>query len=378
MDNQKPTGVGKLITFLIVFGIVITLVVFAASGNTLTNLPENDDKNETNNENINNNNQNNEEENKQEESIDTPLPPNDTTPPPAPIYYNKLTGLVITEDELSSTAFGNVIDPTQQTYGLSYADIAIEFPTEVSNTRMLFFSSSKDIIWKIGNLAPTRKYINTFSSYLGGLIISYGQDDRVNYNTPVTSTPAVDISLHADCYYIENGSYKYTNEAFIDTAISRTEYANTQYGYKDAPFILSDTLLQTGIGGANNISIPYSASNKTEIKYDISTGKYLYYKNGEKRLDMLNGEAISYENVFILFSNSTTYENSNATQLVLDTTGGGKGYYFSNGLLNEFNWSIEDGKLIFKNLMGEVLNVNIGTSYISFYKASNASNITIN
>ncbi len=382
MDKQKASGFSKLVSFLIVFAVVIAVVIFASSGNDIINPPQNNSGIQ--NESLNNNNQNTESgDNKQEgdklppENIDPPASEN-TSPAPTPKYYNKITGLQITEDELSSTAFGIVIDPTQAIYGLSYQDIAIEFPTEVTNTRMLFFSSSAETIWKTGNISPTRKYINSFASYLGGVIVSYGEDDKVGYAVNSEKMPTLDISLHADCYYVEGGNNKYTNENLIATAISRTEYKDTILNYKDAPFLLSDTLLQTGIGGANNILLPYNTQNKTELKYDISLGKYIYYKNGEKRIDMLNGKQISYENVFILFANSTTYENANATELVMDTTGGGKGYYFSNGLLNEFNWSINDGKLVFKNLMGEILSVNQGSSYISFFKASSATNIIIN
>ena len=96
-------------------------------------------------------------------------------------------------------------------------------------------------------------------------------------------------------------------------------------------------------------------------------------------MDMLTGDNISFKNVFILFANATTYENSDGTELVIDTVSGGRGYYISNGGLTEFVWSTtKSGELVFKNLMGETLVVNRGNAYIAYYKASLASDISFN
>ena len=73
------------------------------------------------------------------------------------------------------------------------------------------------------------------------------------------------------------------------------------------------------------------------------------------------------------------YEKADGTELVMDTTSGGGGYYISNGALTEIRWSIDEvGNLIFRLLDGEKLTVNPGTSYIGYYKASNASKVKIN
>ena len=46
--------------------------------------------------------------------------------------------------------------------------------------------------------------------------------------------------------------------------------------------------------------------------------------------------------------------------------------------MTEIRWSVDDdGNLEFKTLSGERLTVNRGNSYIGYYKASNASKITI-
>ena len=88
---------------------------------------------------------------------------------------------------------------------------------------------------------------------------------------------------------------------------------------------------------------------------------------------MLNGKNISYDNVFILFANATTYEKADGTELVIDTLSGGAGYYVSKGFAVEIRWCVDDsGDLQFLTLSGEKLTVNRGNSYIGYYKAANA------
>ncbi|MBO5945681.1 MAG: DUF3048 C-terminal domain-containing protein, partial [Clostridia bacterium] len=89
-------------------------------------------------------------------------------------------------------------------------------------------------------------------------------------------------------------------------------------------------------------------------------------------------EIVTFSNAFILFANSTTYENADASQLVINTTAGGRGYYFSKGKYTEIIWENNDEGLIFKDLSGEVLCINTGNSYITYYKASQSESITIN
>ena len=94
---------------------------------------------------------------------------------------------------------------------------------------------------------------------------------------------------------------------------------------------------------------------------------------------MLNGKNVAYTNLFILFANTTTYEKSEGTEMVIDTLSGGKGYYLSGGTMTEIYWSVSlEGALEFRTLNGEILTVNRGNSYIGYYKASQMSSVVFN
>ena len=100
-------------------------------------------------------------------------------------------------------------------------------------------------------------------------------------------------------------------------------------------------------------------------------------QNGTLRMDSHTGECVSYKNAFILFSNTTTYERAETTELVFEVEEGGTGYYFTEGAMEKIIWETDgDGHLVFKNLSGEKLTVNRGTTYISFYKTTQKKTIS--
>ena len=371
MNSFKLNNFQKFACFALINIMVVCAVGFASDGwqidldqinkpttNNNENLPQNKEESaDTNKENDSNQGNNAEE-----------------TPPP-PQYFSTVTGLQISEAEASSIPIGVVVNPSAPLYGVSSSDISIEFPIEDGSSRLLVYSTDDETMWKIGSLMPTRNYISNMSNFFGGMIVSYGKDDIINYDSWDTQNLELDLSKYSDCYYVENSSYVYTTEAMIDLA--QSENNGNYSGYASMPFSFSESEITLGYNEATALTIPYTQNNESQFYYNELTGKYLYYKNGNRKMDMLTGKNLDFSNVFILFANSTTYENSSGSQMVIDTTSGGKGYYISNGKLMEFNWNVgRNGTLEFKNLMGETLEINRGNSYISFYKASNFSKIT--
>ena len=216
------------------------------------------------------------------------------------------------------------------------------------------------------------------SNFFGGVVVSYGNDDKVIYDAWDTDKISLDLSKYSDCYYVENTLYIYTTENMVNTAINRLPIDTSISTYKAPPYLFDTQNVVDGVTPASSVKIEFSAKNSTVLYYNEETYEYLYYKGDSKRVDLLNGKSVSFDNVFILFSNSVTYENSTGTELVIDTTAGGKGYYISRGALTEFVWeTTSDGNLIFKNLMGETLSVNTGNAYIAYYKASQINGITV-
>ena len=384
MTPQKLTGFHKFVCFVIVAIIVILVIGFVANGwKANENIPgsgdvgnSTDDTDET----LINNGTNNDDtlnNNGSENNTGENPPDSESKPQKEPtIYKHLLTGLEISKERYDCVPLAAVINPNAPSYGVSNADIVIEFPIEDGTTRMVVYDSSEQTLWKIGAIMPTRKFISAISNFFGGIIISYASDDKIEYDIGHQSSFVLDISKHQDCYYKENAELVYTTENMLETAKLNTQNYQPIYQYKAAPYDFYETSTSVGTVSASAIIIPHSDKSGTELYYNEKSGEYLYYKSSTPKTDMLTGKSLSYKNVFILFANSTTYEKAEGNQLVVDIFSGGKGYYASNGNYIEFVWkTTPTGELSFFTLSGEKLKVNPGNGYFTYYKSSFSSNI---
>ena len=384
MKSNKMNSLQRLFAFLMIAVLLVCTVAFVAGG--LQSTPDNDinsgdvgDETEKTDDNTDNTDNTLNDTNQDLEDNESNNPPNTQPDEPSvntPKFYNTMTGLETSEGALSTTPLGFVVDPKMPIYGISSADITFEFPLEKGKTRLLSYITNSSMLWKVGSITQTRAFISSTANLIGGIVVSYGNDDIVKYSAWDASKANLDISKISGCYYVENTLYIYTSKDMVDTAqnASASVVGST---YKSAPYLFSDTDV-TGTTKASSVILPYSDADKTSLYYSNESQKYLYFKSDARKVDMLNGKNISFTNVFILFANSTTYDNSVGTELVVDNTSGGSGYYISKGYLTEIKWSVSDsGALEFRTLGGEILSVNRGNAYIGYYKASCASEINI-
>lgn len=371
MKTLKLNSLQRLIAFVLITVLLLCVVGFAAGGrqSAPVNEPESGEVgNETDktDENIDGNNQNG-----------NTTPPDNTdesSNPEANKYYNTITGLEISEEQYRKHPIGFVVNPELPIYGISSSDLTIEFPIENGKSRLLSYTTNNAVLWKVGSLSPTRAFISASSNFFGGVVVSYGNDDIIKYSAWDASKINLDISKISGCYYVENTLYIYTSGDMVYSAMQNAQDIEPTE-YKAPPYLFSTSEVR-GTTTANSVILPYSSQNETELYYSESSGKYSYYKSGTRKNDMLTGKNIAFSNVFVLFANTTTYEKADGTELVVDNTSGGSGYYISMGTLTEIRWSIdENGSLIFTKLNDEVLSVNRGNAYIAYYKASMSSSV---
>lgn len=390
MTPQKLTGFHKFVCFVLIAILVILVIGFVANGWEVNgNIPgsgdvgnSTDDTDNSNDKNGTNDGNDTQNTPPAEDNVNSDTNPPDTEqniPKEEPIIYiNSMTGLEISEETYNRVPYAILMNPSSPLYGVSNSDIAIEFPIEDGTTRLMIYDSSDETLWKIGALAPTRKFISRVSDFFGGIIISYGEDDKTSYDIQDYNSITIDISKYSDCHYVENGQHIYTTENMLELAKNKTANYQPIYQYKTAPYEFYEGSSFIGTGSATTIIIPYSTKNETELYYHEKTGEYLYYKSSNRKMDMLTGKNVSYKNVFILFADTTTYEKSEGSELVIDVVSGGKGYYASEGKYTEFIWKTDvSGELSFYTLSGEKLKVNPGKSYFTYYKSSCISMVNL-
>ena len=354
----QNSNLAKLVAFFVIAVVMICTVSFAVNGwqsFTDNDIPAEDQSNKPN------------EDNTVElpsEDIEVVLP--------TPMYFHPITGMETTLEKSTVKPLCFVFSSSDPLYGISSSYLTIELPTEYGNTRLLCFTDDAKTLGKIGSLAATRGYISNLAKYFGGVLLSYGCDDAVEY-TYDAPTSHLDFLANVGYCYSEYNSFVYSNGDLINAFLTNEGVNQSINESMTLPYSFPEygsEIALTG-GSAVNISVSFSDNNSTQITYSSNDKCYLFSKNSTAKTDLLNDKQIKYDNVLILFANSTTHESEDNTQMVLDTYTSGSGIYAFGGQYVSVTWQRDaSGDLVFLNQDGERLSINRGSIYIGFVKSS--------
>ena len=366
MNKSKTSSSLRLIAFFLVAIVLICTFGFTADGWQLsdnnTNVPQKGDG-------IN-----------KVPNQDTSEPENEETTENenTPKFYNRLTGEETTEALYNTRHTAFVISPNTPMYGISSADLLIEFPTENDLTRLLAFVISTNSIVKIGSLSKTRGYISNLSAAFDSNIFASGSDDAITYTKCKIDDTFTNEATVSDYVYTEFARFCYTDSTLLNIAFNAKE--NTTFNSdKDLPFNFNSSDIPIkGDTYFNKITIPYSSTSATTLTFDRENGVYVFEKSNAETTDFLNSEKLCFKNCFVLFADSIIYESQNSTQMVLNTIGCGIGYYFTEGTAKQISWSLsEEGDMKLYDENSAELIINSGKSYISFVKSSKLGDIVL-
>ena len=294
-----------------------------------------------------------------------------------PEYTHRLTGLEITKGETGLINIAVVMDSTLPLYGISSADILCKIPTE-EGSKYLAFLSDTSKLWKIGSLSPTRGYISNLASYFSGAMLCYGTEDKIDYTQCDIGKTVIDLTKNQGYHYTESTGGIFTNHDLLSGALADSDlsfgscaplpFVHNEFGQEEIVFY--DNI-------ATNVIIDRSGKYDCELRYDTESGSYTVYKNGDAITDAATNDVPTFENCFILFADSITYDRTDINQMVLDTVGSGSGYYITNGSYTEIKWSAASGGIMtFYSQSGEKLTINRGKIFLSFVKSSLSNNIS--
>ena len=366
MNTQKTNSYGRLVAFFLVAIALICALGFAANGwqSDPDNEPDSGDTDE-------NNGDTDENKDGDETTEETPEPP-----APEIKYYNSLTGIEVDETTSMKRPVAFVMDPLAPLYGISNADITVELPTEDGLTRFLSISQGAIDLGKVGSILPTRGYISNFAKYFGAVLVSLGFDDGIKYDSADLTGSHFDLSKISGYHYTEYSQFVYTNGDLITAGLTNSGINSAIQKNTTLPFVFSDEEFKFKPGGATSVIISYSDTSSTEFSYNSVQKKYVLSKCGTEKRDLLNDKSVTFDNLFVLFADSITYESKDACELVVNTSGTGEGYYVAGGTCTKILWSTDaTGNLIFKTESGEVLSINRGTSYIGVVKSSRTDDV---
>lgn len=361
MNTQKTGNYGKLIAFFLIAVILVGTFGFAAEG--WQSMTQNESDSGKVDDNSDKTDENKDDENKDPEIY-------------IPGFVSSLSGLEVSEEISRRRPVCFVMDAASPLYGIASADVVVELPTEDGTTRLVAITANTKELGKIGSLAPTRKYISNIAKYFGAALVSAGSDDTIQYESLDVSASHFDTTTNSGYSYTEYTHFVYTNGALIGAGLANANIGTALNSRQQLPFTFAEFGANKIIGSisARSVLLSFSASSESELYYSEEDGKYSFSKGGVAKSDMLSDEYLSYDNVFVLFSDTVTYESASGTELVMNTVTGGTGYYVSAGCATAITWQTgASGNMTFYDSTGAKLTINRGTSYIGFLKSSLAS-----
>ena len=116
------------------------------------------------------------------------------------------------------------------------------------------------------------------------------------------------------------------------------------------------------------VDIDFGAQSSS-FTYDAEKQVYLKNINGSAQVDGKTGEQLAFTNVFVLETEISVRDEVGHKKLDWDGASDAKGYYVSNGGVQEITWSKEENNensyLKFYDINGREIKINRGKSYIA-------------
>lgn len=301
-----------------------------------------------------------------------------TTTTKAPDMFNPLTG----DENFDKNALGvrpvaivvENLEPARPQWGIETPDIIVEGEVEGGISRMLWiYADYKKVPEKVGPIRSARPSFVQFSELFDAVYIHWGgshskssyvggyetfRNDKVDHIDGMQGgklfgrdTTRSTSSEHRGIIYGDKIPEVIESKGFR-TELNKDKYPKFKFNEKDA-----------SKGEKNGSQVGFAFSNRTDTRtfnYDAESEKYLCK---DWKTD------VTFKNVIILNTDSqyitTPYKGSSTTYLNYEILNSeGNGFYSSNGITTEINWSTKSGTLVLTDLNGSVLNLNKGNSYI--------------
>lgn len=273
-------------------------------------------------------------------------------------------------------------------YGISDADILYEWPYEGSSTRIMGIFADYTKTQTVGPLRSVRHDFvelsmpyNTVFIHWGGSYAGYNWIKNYNINN-------FDGQTGYKCFFRDKNRRKNGYSLEHTGMLSTAEFTNVlveqqvdmnyksspafNFNQQQTPIIFDDTV-------ANSFSVKLSSEVTCDLNYDPATHKYNKSEFGKPQIDASNNTQVSTENVFILYSNITSFKNDPVLR-DLHLEQGGYGYYITQGTKTKINWIKPSEKEHIKYTLedGTPLVVNKGKSLIMFANNDEVNNTVFN
>ncbi len=313
---------------------------------------------------------------------------------PSGKVYSELSGLLIDESLKDQRPIAVMVDneiTAQPHFGLNNADIIFEMVNSTKNDRVTrLMAVVKD--WKgtqqLGNVRSARTTNCILAAEFNAVLCHDGGPYPIPEFSDFLNSAEVD-HLSGVFSRIDNGKAKEFTEyvtasdlsTYIINSSSISETYNQYYTGGHFQFVEADPMsfnnYAFNFDAKNSISLPFY-HNKSQLKYNSSTGKYDYYVYGNAHLDGATSEQLSFDNVLILCADIHEYGEGYLRYYLEGKTN--VGYYINNGQAVTLVWNKGEkltDNMQFLDANGDQIVLQAGKTYIGIVPSDSWAEIGI-
>ena len=258
--------------------------------------------------------------------------------------------------------------------GLNDAYVVYEIIVEGGYSRMMAIFKGQDLE-KVGPVRSARHYFLDYALENDAIYTHFGWSPQAQSDINTLDVDNVN-GLTASSKYFWRVKDKAAPHNAVTSIANIKELAQDQ-GYRttsDVKSVLNyvsvskeETLDREDSIAATSINIPYSRVYGVAYEYDEETKTYQRYADKELQKDWDTKEVVTTKNIIITFAkNSVLDDGENKDRQELDNIGDLEGYYITNGRAIKIICSktSRTAKTVYKDLNGNVINVNDGNTFI--------------
>lgn len=252
--------------------------------------------------------------------------------------------------------------------GLADADVIYESLGEGGLTRLLAVYQDLSGIDKIGTVRSARYHFIDFAMGHNAVYIHAGFN--IYCESHLRDVDDIDfLTSNASASRESNGFPKnsehnvYTTASLLKDRLSKEFNMNAKNNSTWLNFAGENKKVSLSGGSAKNVSVKFSSVATTKFTYDEKSGLYTRYLGSAPQTDYYTKKTTQVKNVFVLFTNTSYFADNKTPRVYLES---GKGYYITNGSVQEIKWSkgSSSNKFKFTDLSGNELEVSAGNSWV--------------
>ncbi|MBQ9297806.1 MAG: DUF3048 domain-containing protein [Clostridia bacterium] len=254
--------------------------------------------------------------------------------------------------------------------GLNDAYLVYEIIVEGGETRLMACFKGANLE-KIGPIRSSRHYFLDYAMENDAIYVHFGWSPQAESDIASYGINNVNglIESSKTFWRVKDKSAPHnavTNTEKILEVAAKRKY-RTESDFTSVLNYVVDEVELTGGIMANEVTIPYSTSNKVKYEYNPETKMYTRYSKGKKQTDWITKEDVTTKNIIITKAdNYTLTDKENKGRQGIKNIGTLDGYYITNGMAIPITCTKNSrtSKTEYKDLEGNIIEVNDGRTFI--------------